>query len=204
VRHNPHHYVDDPNVVRRLIRENPWGILVSTDAGQLVASHYPILLDEDAHQLTVVTHVGRPDEKVHNFAEREVMLIIQGVHGYISPSWYAPGATRAPTWNFAVAHCYGIPQMLDEHTNLHTLARLVNHFEQHVEQPMPLDLEWGARLAKGTVGIRLPISRFQCKVKMSQDKDPETQRRVIEALRSPGAYQNPRLADEMQRTLAGE
>jgi hypothetical protein len=36
---------------------------------------------------------------------------------------------------------------------------------------------------------------------MSQDKDPETQRRVIEALRAPGPYQNVPLADEMQRTL---
>jgi transcriptional regulator len=204
VRHNPHHFVDDPDVVRRLIRENPWGILVSGHAGQLVASHYPVLLDEDVDELAVFTHVGRPDEKVHDFGEREMMLIVQGVHGYISPSWYAPGATRAPTWNFAVAHCYGIPQTLDEDTNLRTLARLVEHFERHVEQPLLLDLGWGRPLAKGTVGIRLPISRFQCKVKMSQDKDPETQRRVIEALRAPGAYHNPQLADEMQRALAGD
>jgi transcriptional regulator len=120
VRHNPHHYVDDPDVVRLLIRENPWGILVSGHAGQLVASHYPVLLDEDADDLAVFTHVGRPDEKVHDFGEREMMLIVEGVHGYISPSWYAPGATSAPTWNFAVAHCYGIPQILDEDTNLRT------------------------------------------------------------------------------------
>jgi hypothetical protein len=39
---------------------------------------------------------------------------------------------------------------------------------------------------------------------MSRDKDPESQRRVIAALRAPGAYQNPRLADEMQRALARE
>jgi transcriptional regulator len=203
VRHNPHHYVDDPDVVRRLIRENPWATLVSGHAGQLVASHYPVLLDEDADDLAVFTHVGRPDEKVHDFGAGEMMLIVQGVHGYISPSWYAPGATRAPTWNFAVAHCYGMPQVLDEVANLRTLARLVEHFEQHVEAPMLLDLNWGARVAKGTVGIRLPISHFQCKVKMSQDKDPETQRRVIAALRAPGAYQNPQLADEMQRALRG-
>ena len=112
--------------------------------------------------------------------------------------------TGAPTWNFAVAHCYAIPQILDQHANLRSLARLVEHCEQHVEEPMLLDLEWGAPVAKGTVGLRLPISRFQCKVKMSQDKDPETQRRVIDALRSPGAYENPPLADEMQRALAGE
>ena len=48
---------------------------------------------------------------------------------------------------------------------------------------------------------RLPISRLVCKVKMSQDKDPETQRRVIDALRAPGRYHNPRLAEEVERAL---
>jgi transcriptional regulator len=202
VRHNPHHFVDDLEVVRGLIRDNPWGILVSCPGDRLVASHYPVLLDEDCDGLAVFTHVGRPDEQLHSFGEREIMLIVQGVHGYISPSWYAPGATRAPTWNFTTAHCYGIPQILDQETNLRTLARLVQHFERHVEQPMLLDLEWAAPVAKGTVGIRLPITRFHCKVKMSQDKDPETQRRVIQALRAPGAYHNSGLADEMERALA--
>lgn len=201
MRHNPHHFVDDPEVVRQLIRENPWGILVSGQDDQLVASHYPVILDEDHDGLAVFTHVGRPDEELHGFGQREVMLIVQGVHGYISPSWYAPGATRAPTWNFAAAHCYGVPQVLDPETNLRTLARLVEHFERHVEKPMMLDHEWGAPIAKGTVGIRLPIRRFECKVKMSQDKDRETQRRVMSALRAPGVYRNPRLADEMKRVL---
>jgi transcriptional regulator len=202
MRHNPHHFVDDVDVVRQLIRENPWGILVSGPGDQLVASHYPVILDEDYDGLAVLTHVGRPDEKLHGFGQREVMLVVQGVHGYISPSWYAPGATPAPTWNFTAAHCYGVPQVLDEEANLRTLARLVEHFERHVEKPMMLDLEWGAQIAKGTVGVRLPITRFQCKVKMSQDKDRETQRRVMAALRAPGVYRNPRLADEMQRVLA--
>ena len=202
MRHNPYHHTDDPDVVRQLIRENPWGVLVSSAAGQLVASHYPILLDEQADGLAIFTHVGRPDEEVHAFGEREILLIVQGSHGYISPSWYALGATRAPTWNFTAAHCYGVPAILDEHTNLRTLAQLVEHFERHVTDPMLLDLEWGAQLARGTVGIRLPITRFQCKVKMSQDKDPASQRQVIAALRAPGPYRHPQLADDMERALA--
>lgn len=202
MRHNPYHFVDDPEVVRRLIRENPWSILVSRQRDQLVASHYPVLLDEDCDELAVFTHVGRPDEQLHGFRKEEIMLIVQGVHGYISPSWYAAGATRAPTWNFTAAHCYGVPQILDEETNLHTLTRLVQHFERHVERPMLLDPAWAGPVAKGTVGIRLPITHFQCKVKLSQDKDPETQQRVVQALRAPGAYQNIRLATEMERTLA--
>ena len=46
MRHSPQHAVTDPAVVRRLIAENPWATLVSHNAGELVASHYPVLLDE--------------------------------------------------------------------------------------------------------------------------------------------------------------
>jgi transcriptional regulator len=202
VRHNPHHATEDPQVVRRLIRENPWGILVSSNNGQLVASHYPILLDEAATGLAVLTHVGRPDETIHGFGDREILLIVQGRHGYVSPSWYAPGAIRAPTWNFSAAHCYGVPQVLDPEENLSVLARLVANFERHIEEPMLLDPDWGRPLAQGTVGIRLPIARFVCKIKMSQDKDPVTQRQVIAALRAPGRFHNPGLADDMVQALS--
>ncbi len=203
MRPNPLHATDDPEVVLRLIREHPWGTLVSENNGELVASHYPILLDDEAEGLTVLTHVGRPDDVVHGFGDREILLIVQGRNGYISPSWYAPGAIRAPTWNFSAAHCYGVPQILDEEENLAVLARLVENFERHVDAPMLLDPDWGRPLSQGTVGIRLPITRFVCKIKMSQDKDPVTQSQVIEALRAPGPFHNPGLADDMARALSG-
>lgn len=203
MRHNPKHAETDPAVVRRLIEENPWGTLVSRADG-LVASHYPILLDADAGDLTIVTHVGRPDETIHRFGSgAEMLLIVAGPHGYVSPSWYAPGATPAPTWNFSVAHCYGVPQVLDADENLRVLTRLVAHFEQHVDDPVWLDQEIGARIARGTVGIRLPITRFTCKVKMSQDKDEVSQRQVLEQLRGGGPYAQPALAEDMERALAG-
>jgi len=96
MRHNPAYACDDPEVVRRLIEENPWATLVSGNRG-LVASHYPVLLDEDAEELTLLTHLGKPDDELHGIGEGEMLVIVQGNHGYVSPSWYAPGATRAPT-----------------------------------------------------------------------------------------------------------
>jgi transcriptional regulator len=199
MRPNPIHASDDPDVVRALIREHPWGTLVSVNDGRLVASHYPILLDDSSDELAIVTHVGRPDDQVHGFGDNEMLLIVQGRHGYISPSWYGPGATRAPTWNFSVAHCHGIPQVLDAETNVRVLTRLVAHFERPVDHPLPLEPDTAARLAPGTVGIRLPITRFEVKLKLSQDKDPVSRRQVIEALRRPGPYQHPALADDMAR-----
>jgi transcriptional regulator len=201
VRHNSQHAVSDPLVVRALIAVNPWSTLVSHGENGLVASHYPVLLDDRDDDLAVVTHVGRPDEELHRFGDGEMLLIVAGPHGYISPSWYAEGATPVPTWNFSVAHCYGIAQVLDADENLRVLTRLVEHFEQRVDEPLLLDQEFGAKLAKGTVGVRLPITRFVCKVKMSQDKDPQSRAQVLDALRSPGPYGNPALADDMERAL---
>jgi transcriptional regulator len=202
MRHTPEHAVTDPEVVRRLIAENPWATIVSQRAGALVASHYPVLLDErEDGGLAIVTHVGRPDDQVHDLGDGEILLIVAGPNGYVSPSWYSELGERAPTWNFTVAHCYGVPEILTPDENLQVLSRLVAHFEQHVDEPVYLDPEVGARLAPGTVGFRLPISRFVCKVKMSQDKDPESQRQVLAALRRPGPYNNPAVADEMERAL---
>jgi transcriptional regulator len=201
VRPNPLHASNDVEVVRALIREHPWAVLVSENGGELVASHYPVLIDEAAAGLELLTHVGRPDEEVHAFGEREVLVIVQGRHGYISPSWYAPGATRAPTWNYSVAHCYGVPVVLGEEENLRVLGRLVERFEREVDEPMLLEAEWAAPVARGTVGLRIPVTRFVCKLKLSQDKDPLTQRQVIAALRAPGPYANPALAADMVRVL---
>jgi transcriptional regulator len=201
VRHNPAHASEDPEVVAELIRANPWATLVSEGADGIVASHYPVLLDEEAAGLTILTHLGRPDEVVHDLGRGEMLVIVQGRHGYISPSWYAPGATKAPTWNFTVAHCYGEPQELDAEENLAVLTRLVERFEREVAEPLYLDREWATPVSRGTVGVRIPVSCFVCKRKLSQDKDPVSQRQVIARLREPGPYHHPALADEMEREL---
>jgi len=201
MRHNPAHSVADPAVVRELIRANPWATLVSEGEDGIVASHYPVLLDEEAEGLTLLTHLGRPDEVVHDLGRGETLVIVQGRHGYVSPSWYAPGATRAPTWNFSVAHLYGTPQVLSEEENVGVLTRLVERFEREVAEPLYLDREWATPVARGTVGVRIPVSRFVCKRKLSQDKDPVSRRRVIAALRAPGPYHHPELAEEMEREL---
>ena len=182
-----------------MIEKNPWAVLVSHSDG-LVASHCPVLLDPE-EELAVLTHLGRPDDELHGIGKGELLVIVQGEHGYVSPSWYAPGATRAPTWNFSVAHLYGMPVVLSEEENLRTLTRLVERFEREVEQPMYLEREWATPFARGTVGIRFRVERFTCKRKLSQDKDPTSRRNVVDQLRVPGPYSHPALADEVEREL---
>jgi transcriptional regulator len=202
MRKNPHFALDDEAVVRRLIEENPWATLVSHASEGLVASHYPIMLDDSRPELAVLTHLGRPDEKVHELGERELLVIVQGPHGYVSPSWYGPG-THVPTWNFVVAHLSGVPELLEAEENLEVLERLVDHFERHVAAPHPLmgtpeDAEYAGRLSRGTVGLRLTPTRIVAKRKLSQNKSPEIVRSVMAELEGEGPYASAPLAREMR------
>lgn len=201
MRPNPLYESTDVEVLRALISEHPWAVLVSRAHGAPVASHVPILLEEDSSQPVIVTHVGKPDDELHRFGEREgeALVVVQGHSGYVSPSWYPPDATRVPTWNYTVAHCYGVPEILDERRNLTELLRLVERFESRVERPAQIDRDRAAEIARGTVGIRMPVARFLCKRKLSQNKDPRTREGVIAGMRAPGAYRNPELALDMER-----
>ncbi len=200
MRPNPLFASDDPELVRRLVRQHPWATLVSTTTAGLAASHYPVLLDEHAPGLTLLTHLGRPDEEVLEIERGEVLVIVQGHHGYVSPGWYSPEERLVPTWNFTVAHLHGTPQVLGEDENFAVLTKLVEHFERRLDLPALLEPE-AAPIAKGTVGLRIPIDRFELKRKLGQNKSEVTRRNVIEALREEGPYRHPELADEMEREL---
>lgn len=196
----------DVGEIRRLIDQNPWVTIVSSAAEGLVASHYAVLLDESRDDLTIVGHVGKPDDLIHGLGERELLVVVQGPHGYVSPGWYGdtPGV---PTWNFVSAHLSGIPELLSPEENLAVLERLVARFEGGMPQPRlmwepPNDPEYVRRLERGTVGFRLTPTRVVAKRKLSQNKPDELVETVIAELEAGGSpYADARLAGEMRRDL---
>ncbi|SDO25898.1 negative transcriptional regulator, PaiB family [Microbacterium sp. ru370.1] len=202
MRHNADYALDDLDAVRALVDENPWATLVSHVPGRgLVASHYPVLVDDGAEGLALVSHVGRPDERLHELGAHEVMIVVSGPSGYVSPSWYGT-SPAVPTWNFVVAHLYGVPEILSDDDNLAVLDRLVTRFEAPLPNPFVMhrsleNTEYAERIVHGTVGFRLPVARFDAKQKLSQDKPDAVVDRVVAALRAPGPYVNPALADRM-------
>ncbi len=196
MRHTPRYLMTDPDQVRNLIRAHPWATFVSATSDGLVASHYPVLLDESSDDITVLSHFGRPDDELHELGHRQVLVIIQGPHDYVSPSWYAPG-DLVPTWNHVTAHLYGTPEILDDEENYAVLCRLTDHFEKDEPHGRSLgDDEAGTRrIAKGTVGLRLRVERFEARAKLSQNKSPS----VREGIAAQLDGRNPALADQMRR-----
>jgi transcriptional regulator len=203
MRQNPSFVLADPEEIARVIRENPWATIVSNTSDGLVASHYPVLIDDSREELSLVTHVGRPDEQLHELGSHEVLFIIQGPHGYISPGWYDP-KPAVPTWNFIVVHLSGVPEILSAEENLEVLGSLVDHFEDRMPEPRrmngtPENTEYAARISSGTVGVRLTPTRIVAKSKMSQNRPPESVDRIITELEGDGPYSSEALASEMRR-----
>jgi transcriptional regulator len=210
VRSNPSFALDQVAEVRHLITEYPWVTLVShTDAGELVASHYPVILDPAAgeDEIVLLSHMGRPDEQLHELGAHELLIIVQGPHGYISPGWY-DARPAVPTWNFVTAHLHGTPEILSDAENLRVLAALVDHFEDRMEEPRRMNgtlenADYAARIVSGTVGFRLRVTRVTAKEKMSQNKPAETVERIITELEGSGPYASAALAARMRRARDG-
>ena len=204
MRQNPSFAMTDVQELRRVIDAHPWVTLVSAGAEGLVASHYAVLLDDTRDDLTVVGHVGKPDDAILGLGERELMVIAQGPHGYVSPAWYGD-TPSVPTWNFVSVHLSGVPEILTAEENLRVLDRLVTRFEQSLPQPRllwhaPNDEEFVTRLERGTVGFRLTPTKIVAKRKLSQNKSDEVVDTIIAELDAGASpYADPRLPAEMRR-----
>ncbi len=196
MRHTPRYLMTDPEEVKRLIRGNPWATFVSATSAGLVASHYPVLLDESADGITLLSHFGRPDDELHELGRHQMLVIIQGPHDYVSPSWYAPG-DLVPTWNHVTAHLYGTPALLSTEENYAVLCQLTEHFERHQQRGRSLLEDEAAtrRAAKGTAGLRLRVDRLDARAKLSQNKTDDVRAHIISVL----GERNPALAEEMRR-----
>ena len=201
----PYYLLEDDVEVARLIRANPWAAFVSSTSHGIEASHYATLLDEEAWakgELAIVSHFGRGEIRLHELASvaepveaREMLVIIAGPHDYISPAWYDRGDT-IPTWNHVTAHLYGVPELLSDEENWQNLNQLVQHFEggdpgSRAEAQSLGDKE---DVARGTVGIRLRVTRYEARAKLSQNKTAEIRTKITEEL----DLVNPALAAEMR------
>jgi transcriptional regulator len=206
MRENPSFALTDETEIARLVREHPWATMVSDTADGLVVSHYPFLIDETADPsdgIVLLTHVGRPDERLHELGQHEIVVIVQGPHGYVSSGWYGD-TPSVPTWNHISAHLYGTPEILSPAENLEVLERLVEHFERELPEPRLMrgtlaDSAYADRISAGTVGFRLRVTRVVAKAKLSQNKPDDVVRTVLGELEGDGPYAHPQLAAEMRR-----
>jgi len=194
-----------------LIEEQVFGILAapgdgsSDPASGLQAVHMPFVLDRSIGRFgTLSGHVARANPVWTTFAPgRDLLVIFQGPHCYVSPDWYAtPGLV--PTWNYIAVHCYGSPRLLEgEDAVLGHLARLSALAEERLLPKRPWTLE---RAAPSTIAALLPhvvafeieISRIEGKRKLNQNRRAADRAGVIHALEGSSRSDDLAIAEAMR------
>lgn len=202
----PQHYrEDDLTTLHTLIQNYPFATVVAQQEGALSVSHIPLSFDpQQGPYGTLFGHLALGNQQWKAFEEaQEVLAIFQGPHAYISASWYEQPAKSVPTWNYAVAHAYGVARKLDERELLQHMAALTSMFETDSEQAWRFQEtdEYIQRLTRGVVGFALPITRLEGKFKLSQNRSQGDQERVINSLNGEAGMAERNVAALMQTRL---
>ena len=184
-----HFREDDLATMQALMREYSFATLVSTtDEDVPIATPLPFLLEpEPAPNGTLKAHMALGNPQWRTFRQdREVLVLFQGPHAYISPSWYEE-TLSVPTWNYATVHAYGIPRIMEDPATLYTfLKELIHTHEAQFADPWPfeqLPSDYVEKMMQGVVGFSIEITRLEGKWKMSQNRTPRERARVAEELR---------------------
>lgn len=185
-----------------LIEKTVFATVVTHGPDGLVASHLPFVLKrQEGGAAALVSHLARANPHSALIAAgHDTIAIFQGPHGYISSSWYPAQPVRdsAPTWNFAVVHCHGKPQVLDDNGTARHLLELVEVLEDGREDRWRMrELGPGGmeRRMPHILGFSLPAIRIEAKFKMGQDERLYDTNAAIVAL----AGSDPTLSDAMTR-----
>ena len=197
---------DDLETLHAFIREHNFGTVITLQDGLPVANHFPFILHAGrGAQGTLLAHMARANAQWQAFNEQqEVLLIFQGPHTYVTPSWYMHDPVLSvPTWNYAVVHAYGLPRLIEDPQELYDLLReSVETFEAPFERPwmvQPLD-ELTRQKMKGIVGFAVEITRLEGKFKLSQNRPAIDRERVIDALEKQGS-DVAELMDQRRETM---
>ena len=178
----PKHFLESrQELLHDLIRNNAFAPLITQLDGQFFASHLPFLFDPARGEHGALrSHMARANPQWRDLASAEALVIFQGPHAFVSPSWYIE-KPAVPTWNYAVVHAYGSARLLDD-VELRTLLQdTIGTFESP-DTNLVLPEEYFDRMSRGVVGFEIAITRLEGKFKLSQNRSAADRASVIRAL----------------------
>lgn len=179
---------DDLGTLHALMQQHSFATLVTQQDGGMEASHLPLLLEpQEGPYGTLLGHMARANPQWQTFATHpEVLVIFQGPHAYVSPSWYTE-ALSVPTWNYTAVHAYGRVRVMTQHDESYaTLQKLVQYYEAGFAKPWPFTLPdaYVHRMMQGIVCFAIAMTRLEGKYKLSQNRSLLDQQRVVAALQN--------------------
>ena len=145
----------------------------------------PLLLDRNERVLS--GHFARGNDHWQDLESADELLVIfQGPHTYVTPSWYE-SEQMVPTWNYVAVHVKGKANLVADSELLDLVTRLSNKHERQFEKPWSVDKVSDKKLnamLRAIVGFRIDIEQVSAKAKLSQNRSEGDRIAVIKGLQS--------------------
>jgi len=198
---------DDLATLHALMSEVRLANLVTSTADGLIATPLPLyLVPDEGPQGTLYGHLARANPQARLPALGEAMVIFSGPEAYVSPGYYPSKQETGkvvPTWNYIAVHAYGAPEFFDDADRLiAVVTRLTDRHEADRAAPWSVADAPEAFVraqVKGIVGLRLPITRLDGKLKLSQNKTAADRRGAKAGLAASDRAEDRLIADRMSR-----
>jgi len=184
-----------------VIQENSFATLFSVHKGEPFATHLPLLLNQEKTHL--YGHFARLNPQWKDIENQTVLVVFQGPHCYLSPSWYETNQA-VPTWNYLVVHVYGQVILLeDEHELMKSLNDIVFMYEGTTSsyRLQNVDRNLLRGMMKEIQGFKIKINKIEGKAKLSQNHSRHRQELVIKQLEQISLPNEQQIASLMKANV---
>lgn len=196
----PYHKEQDEQSVKAFLERFPFAFLSGCAAdGKPVATQVPLFLEERDGKKWLSGHLMKNTDHHQAFLQNEnVLAVFTGKHTYVSGSWYSNPHT-ASTWNYMSVHANGRIRFLDGDALEGVLRKISLHFEgNNPDSPTVYDnlpLTFRNSVTRAIAAFEIEITDLDTVFKLSQDRDAESYRNIINKLKAQ---------DEDGRVIAAE
>lgn len=173
----------DRTKILEFIQQNDFATLVTYDGKKPIASHLLMGIVEEGETLFINGHMSRANPHWKTFENNpEALVIFQGPHTYISPTWY--NHVNVPTWNYQSVHVYGKPRVITDYDEAYELLnRLVNQYESNSPYQLEsLPKDFVEKEIKGIVAFQIEVTRIEANYKLSQNRKDEDYANIVTQL----------------------
>ena len=200
--------VSNEKTLESFIERYGFATMISGAAGDLVASHIPLILRRSEGRLVLIGHVARANAQWKQFdGSANALAIFHGPHSYVSPTWYAT-SPAVPTWNYAAVHVYGKPRASeDPDFTAAALKGLVARYENTRVKPWRMEdlaADLYGKLVAAIVAFEMPVDRIEGKFKLGQNRSREDRLGALHGLEAEGSPDADALARFIREHDAGK
>ena len=174
---------EDRGRILEFLRQNEFATLVTYDGEKPTASHLLMEVVEGNGNLFVNGHLSKVNQLWKTFEKTpEVLVIFQGPHTYISPTWY--NHVNVPTWNYQAVHIYGKPRVVEDREEVYLLLKkLIDRHEAGSHYKLEtLPPDFVEKEIKGIVAFQIEVTRIEANYKLSQNRDDEDYQNIVSRL----------------------